>query len=382
MLLYGIINELDKPIVKTVPLSYFFYQANNSRINSATAILQGLLYMLVVQQPSLVSHIQKKYDHSGKTLFKDTNAWVALSEIFTDILQDPSLDGAYLIVDRLDECVTDLPKLLDLIVQTSSISFHIKWIVSSHNWPDISERLVNAGQNLSLKLNAESVSAAVIIFIRHKDTMTGATLQMLKGYSDSIFSVAFSPNGKQVVSGSYNGIVQLWDATTGAALQTLKGHSGWVNSVAFSPDSKQVVSGSYDGTVRLWDATTGAALQTLKGHSDSLYSVAFLLDGKQVVSGSSNETVRLWDAMTGATLQTLEGHSRAANSVIFSSDGNLLPTLRVSNYWVVEGKENILWLPPDYRSACEAFWDKPVILGHSSGRLSFFQFRQGPKFVV
>jgi WD40 repeat protein len=176
--------------------------------------------------------------------------------------------------------------------------------------------------------------------------------------------------------------VRLWDAATGAPLQTLEGHSGPVSSVAFSPDGTQVVSGSHDMTVRLWDAATGAALQTLEGHSDWVTSVAFSPDGTQVVSGSLDMTVRLWDAATRAPLQTLEGHSSPVNSVAFSPDGKLLPTLRVSSHWIVEGEANILWLPPDYRSTCEAIWDETVILGHTSGRLSFLQFRQGPKLVV
>ncbi|KAH8661591.1 WD40-repeat-containing domain protein [Tricladium varicosporioides] len=135
-------------------------------------------------------------------------------------------------------------------------------------------------------------------------------------------------------------------------------------------------------TVRLWDAVTGAPLQTLKGHSDSVTSVVFSPNGKQVVSGSSDQTVRLWDAATGAPLQTLKGRSSSVNSVAFSLDGNLLLSLRISGDWVVEVNNNILHLPLDYRSTCEAIWDQSVVLGHLSGRLSFLQFKQGPKLIV
>ncbi len=170
MLLCGIIDELKKSIAGTHLLSYFFCQATDSRINNATAVLRGLLYLLIVQQPSLISHIQKQYDHAGKTLFEDTNAWVALSDIFTNVLQDPSLKSTYLIIDALDECIEGLPKLLDFIIQKSSVSPHVKWLVSSRNWPPIEEQLNKAGSKvrLCLELNAESVSAAVSIYIQHK----------------------------------------------------------------------------------------------------------------------------------------------------------------------------------------------------------------------
>ena len=170
MLLCGIANELENSIAKTSLLSYFFCQATDSRINHAAAVLRGLMYLLVDQQPSLISHIRKKHDHASKALFKDANAWFALSNIFTNMLQDPSLKSTYLIIDALNECVADLPKLLDFIAQNSSVSPRVKWLVSSRNWPDIEERLERAGHKvkLCLELNAESVSKAVSIYIQHK----------------------------------------------------------------------------------------------------------------------------------------------------------------------------------------------------------------------
>jgi len=153
----------------------------------------------------------------------------------------------------------------------------------------------------------------------------------------------------------------------------------WVHSVAFSPDGKQVVSGSDDETLRLWDVTTGAALQTLKGHSGPVRSVAFSPDS---ISGSDDETVRLWDVITGAALQTLRGYSDSVRSVAFSPDGKLLPTLRVFNCWLIEGTTNVLWLHTDYRPTCEAVRDRLVLLGHSSGRISFLQIKQGSKLIT
>ncbi|SLM38950.1 wd40 repeat-like partial, partial [Lasallia pustulata] len=72
--------------------------------------------------------------------------------------------------------------------------------------------------------------------------------------------------------------VWIWDAATGATLQTLEGHSDWIKAVAFSPDGKQLASGSYDMTVRIWDAASGATLQTLEGHSDWIKAIAFSPD--------------------------------------------------------------------------------------------------------
>ncbi|RDW58771.1 hypothetical protein BP6252_13247 [Coleophoma cylindrospora] len=157
--------------------------------------------------------------------------------------------------------------------------------------------------------------------VRLWDAVTGTPLQTLRDHTSRVNSVAFSPDGKQVVSGSADRTVRLWDAVTGAPLQTLESYTGSVNSVAFSPDSKRVVSGLADRTVWLWDAVTGAPLQILEGHTTWVYSVAFSPDGKYIVSGSGDRTVQVWDIVTGEELQTLQGHMGQVNSVALSPDG-------------------------------------------------------------
>ena len=87
---------------------------------------------------------------------------------------------------------------------------------------------------------------------------------------------------------------RLWDVETGACVKTLERHSDMVTSVCFSPDGKQLASGSWDSTVRLWDAETGACVRTLEGHGDAVDSVCFSPDGRTLASGSEDMTARVW----------------------------------------------------------------------------------------
>ena len=159
----------------------------------------------------------------------------------------------------------------------------------------------------------------------------------------SVYSVAFSPDGQTLASGSGgsgDNTVKLWDVASGTLKDTLEGHTLWINSVAFSPDGQTLASGSGDNTVKLWDVASGTLKDTLEGHTGSVRSVAFSPDGTLLASGSSDETIKLWDVATGTLKDTLrpdriylESRSyvrslRSSNidvlSVAFSPDGTTL----------------------------------------------------------
>jgi len=152
------------------------------------------------------------------------------------------------------------------------------------------------------------------------DVATGTELMTLCGHSARVWSVAYSPDGKRIVSGSFDQTVRIWDAVTGDELMVLRGHEKRVFSVAYSPDGKRIISGSYDGSIRVWDAEEGAEIRSLAGHDARIEAVAFSPDGKSIASGSWDNTVKIWDAETGDELMTLVGHKHGISDVAFSPD--------------------------------------------------------------
>jgi WD40 repeat protein len=125
-----------------------------------------------------------------------------------------------------------------------------------------------------------------------------------------VFSAAFSPDGRRIVTASLDNTARLWDAGTGKPIgEPLTGHMGRVNTAAFSPDGRRIVTASDDSTARLWDASTGKPIGELAGHTDSVFSAAFSPDGRRIVTASADNTARLWEVF--ATWQELLPHAKA-----------------------------------------------------------------------
>ena len=211
-------------------------------------------------------------------------------------------------------------------------SNYVNTKIHSHNF-------IPPGQTKSVNSVAFSPDGRKIVSssddetIRIWDAKTGLQIgDPFIGHTGPVNSVAFSKDGTKIVSGSWDETIRIWDVKTGLQIgEPLTGHTWGVNSVAFSPDGTKIVSGSNDITLRIWDAETGLQIgKPLTGHNFWVTSVTFSPDGTKIVSGSSDKTIRIWDVKTGLPIgEPLTGHTGCVTSVTFSPDGTKI----VSGSW-------------------------------------------------
>jgi WD40 repeat protein len=194
---------------------------------------------------------------------------------------------------------------------------------------------------------------------RIRDSLSGNLITTLKGHSDVVYALAYSPDGDKIASGSNDGKIFIWDVSTGQIITKLTSgqvyslayspdgktlasigsslviwdlasatpkfildHYGF--SVAYSPDGKSIVSGGGDAEIKIWDTSDGSLLRTLLGHTGRVLTVAYSPDNGTIASGSSDQTIKLWDFSSGVLKTTLNGHSDLVFSVNFSKDGSTL----------------------------------------------------------
>lgn len=169
-----------------------------------------------------------------------------------------------------------------------------------------------------------------------------------KTYNDSINTVAFSPDGKFIISGSWSDdIVTMWEITTGKEIFHMN-HNDSISAVVYSPDGKYAVSGSWDNTARVWDTSTGTEIVRML-HDEGVRSVAFSPDGEFIVTGSFDNTVRVWETLTGNEVAKMF-HDDNVISVAFSPDGKYIVSGsldRTVRIWEIASEIEISRMPHD-----------------------------------
>jgi WD40 repeat protein len=207
--------------------------------------------------------------------------------------------------------------------------------------------------------------------VRFWNPATGDTTAVLRGHAGPVYGVAFSRDGRRIVTTDFSGAIKVWDADTGKEVRTFHGtvarsalspdgkrlaftgqagtvqvrdvdtgdevlapfdtYAGPVMSLTFSPDGKRLATSGWDGSAALWDAGTGRRLHSLTGHRHNVMTIEFSADGTRLVTASWDKTVKLWDAATGKEIRTFVGHGDQVLGATLSPDGKWLASASSDN---------------------------------------------------
>ncbi|MGB3756289.1 MAG: CHAT domain-containing protein [Rivularia sp. (in: cyanobacteria)] len=203
-------------------------------------------------------------------------------------------------------------------------------------------------------------------------------LHKFDGHTAWVRSIAFSPDGKILASGSHDRTIRLWNVETGQCLQILTAHTSGIQSLAFSHDGNTLASGSNDKTVRLWNIQTGECLQILQGHTNNLTFVSFHPLEEKLITASTDNTVRLWNISTGECLQIFNISINWLLAVALSHDGKILATGSDGNavrFWDMSSGTLVKTLP-DYNSFVWTIAfsndDKTIVSGSEDNTVKFW----------
>ena len=220
--------------------------------------------------------------------------------------------------------------------------------------------------------NGKVIVSAMEKSVRLWNIETGDQIGKLKGDFTKVTSVSVSPNGKLIALVSLNeniindNIIQVWDVDNNILKYSLRGHTDFISNIIFTPNNKFIASSSYDNSIRIWDAKNGLLKYVLNGHSEEVNDIAFFPDNETIVSSSDDNTIRIWDIISGKPNQVIQ-EDTPIEDISISSNGAILSYLTFNNIHIfnIEKKEQIA-----------------VLLNQSSEAISTFTMSQDGKTLV
>ena len=210
---------------------------------------------------------------------------------------------------------------------------------------------------------------------------SGKLLKILNGHTNWINSVLISNDGKYIFSGSGDGSVNIWEMESGKLLKTLKGENP-IGSVGISKDAKYIVTGLENGTLNIWERESGDLVKTLVGDKKAVTSIALSNDDKYIVSGSRDRSIKVWERDSGKLVKTLKGHRYDINSVAISNDSKYIVSGsddRRIKIWEIESGKVIKTLKvyADVNSIVISNDDKYIISGSRDGNIDIWEMESG-----
>lgn len=294
-----------------------------------------------------------------------------------------------------------LSKDCEMLASSSNRSIKI-WSVSTGNCTQTIEGCTGWGVPAFSPDSSRIATSMNNFSAKIWEVATGKLLHTIKGLSRPVAAFCFSADNERLVIAQTNSTIKLWDAT-GTRFPTIQADRRRLSSVAFSNDGQSFASGFVDATVKIWEIASGNCLHTLRGHSESVTAVTFSASGHHLASGCLNGAIKVWSCVAGDCLQTLS-MGKPVTSLSFdplvnarlhtdlgavtldlsSSTEISARQLRLSGWgisadgaWIMKDGENMLWLPPDFRSKkrmCNAVQGSVIGIGCPSDRVIIMRF--------